>query len=333
MIAFTADHHFWSYPLFAQEGPEGINSRLAEQLAVEDFLSEQLALRGVTTHVRLGDLFERRNMLDAVVFREVQKRILRNTTVYGMQEIILGGNHDLAAGGQRWTIEGLATIPGCRVVTQQTLVETPEVALVCAPYHPENGTLPQEPLTRDAALLCAHVDLNGAKVSSEFRLKTACTYEQLHPEWYVGVLAGHIHYPQHPYVGSLTQRSFSDAGPGRRAILWDPTTTMCEDLPLPGPRFETVDVTTLDDRSFDAETYYHLRIAGDISLEEATAWATPCRGKLVSRADVECSVRAAALRDERLSFETLLPQWAAERPELDQARLLHLGRSLLQETA
>src|SRR5688572_33227703 len=92
---------------------------------------------GVTTHIRLGDLFERRNQVDAVVYREVQKRIVRNTK-HGVHEVILGGNHDLAASGKRWTIEALASTPGVHVVLERTILDVGGLPVVLAPYHPEN---------------------------------------------------------------------------------------------------------------------------------------------------------------------------------------------------
>jgi DNA repair exonuclease SbcCD nuclease subunit len=297
MILITSDHHYWPYPQFARQLENGVNSRLAEMLEVEDFLFELMKKHKVTHHIRAGDLWERKNILDAVTYSEVRDCIRRNVEA-GITEVLLVGNHDIAAGGVRNGLEGLKE-KDVRVVDRPYLISLYGGGrILCLPYSPDVAVTMEElehGTAGDAEILVAHLSVEGAKTGSEFSLPGQVSLEDLHADRYDHVFLGHIHEPQTfpapyenvHYIGSLTQRSFADSGSQRRAILLEPQSVSSnggwESIPLPGPRFETVKVgskASIKRRKPDSKTYYRIAITDPDVSQKAIAehFDGQCRG-------------------------------------------------------
>src|SRR5439155_1777771 len=135
--------------------------------------------------------------------------------------------------------------------------DTEAMRQAIAAFHPQPGKI---------NILTAHCGIRGGKTGSEYMLDGELTPEDLRPTDFDQIILGHYHEPQQLapnicYVGSLLQRSFSDVGAPRRALLFDTATGQLESIPLPGPRFVIVHLTRpLDEVPLVAEanTYYRV---------------------------------------------------------------------------
>jgi DNA repair exonuclease SbcCD nuclease subunit len=256
-IVISADHHFHMYTQFAKPVGSGMNSRFFEMLVVEDFLHEWMKQEGIQVHIRAGDLFERKSTFDAVVFSEVVKRIVNNRRA-GIQEIILKGNHDQAAGGARHSLEALKHVDLAEVVADgPAQYEFDGVVFHFVPYDDNADTLRAQletlfPVAEKQNVLIAHLAVEGAKTGSEYLVPGTVQLEDLKPERWDFIFLGHIHEPQcvegnTHYVGSLFQRNFSDSGSQRSVIVFDTSTGFWERKPMPGPQFVTKHISGPDD--------------------------------------------------------------------------------------
>lgn len=277
MILISSDHHHHQYPAFATSVVDGVNNRLAQSLEVEDALFLKMRRAGVTHHLRLGDLFEKKNAVDAVVFNEVAKKLQRNQAA-GIEEIILKGNHDAAAGGARNTLEALGLMGVARIISEPQCLTIGQWSFYCLPYLERGLDVALGSLIHtttgasDASVLLAHTGVQGAKTGSEFVLSDYVKIEDLFPDKFQWVMLGHIHEPQYVhsnafYLGSFVQRSFADEGSPRRAVLMDPHTGKLSQYRLPGPRFVTVPVATpqsLSAFTFDNMAYYRFVVPPDL---------------------------------------------------------------------
>jgi DNA repair exonuclease SbcCD nuclease subunit len=269
ILGFSSDMHFSNqYPTFAQTGTRGVSSRLQEILDVDQARHRILLEHGVRHSLRAGDLFDRRNAVDSVTLAEVTGA-LRQYQHDGIEEILLLGNHDLASGGVRHSLEMLATAGLAQVFGHglQTW-RGDDVVLHMLAYHesPEvlEGLIADgRPVPGKMNILVAHLNAQGAQTGSEFLLPYTLTLDQLQLEKWDFVILGHVHHPQklHEkvlYIGSLCQRSFADEGEGRSVVFVDTVTGSVKRHPLPGPRFRTWHLKTEDDLQRlapDANTY------------------------------------------------------------------------------
>jgi hypothetical protein len=254
IVAFSSDHHHHAYQRFARILPGGVNSRVAEMLAVETYMREQMIERRAPLHVRGGDLFEKKNQIDAVVFAEVANQIRANGDA-GIEEVIDEGNHDEAAGGIRNSLEALTHIGNVRVVPTSLWVPAGDLNIAMVAYDHDADV--QKKFIAEMAeqarrrggknMLVAHLQIRGCKSGSEHVLPGALTTDDLCLDAWDYVFCGHVHEPQWLtnktlYIGSMSQRSFQDEGAQRRMLFLDTETMQIEEVPLPGPRFVTLEV-------------------------------------------------------------------------------------------
>lgn len=256
LICISSDHHYHSYAMFADRKADGVNSRLAEMLAVEDWLHEFMLKFKVRVHVRCGDLWEHKNAVDSVVMTEVVKRIYANNQA-GILEVALKGNHDVAGGGVRSNLEVLREADIAAVIDQPEglcVDEFPEVNLVGVPFDETPGRTAEvlrklEPKEDRINLLFLHCAPEGAVSGSEYPVPCTVTLEDICPDKWDHVFIGHIHQPQslapNVYiVGSFCQRSFSDVGMPRRVFVYDTDNGELTSINVPGPKFQIVTVDT-----------------------------------------------------------------------------------------
>jgi hypothetical protein len=354
-ILISSDHHHDPWPQFAKPLSGGLQSRLLEGLQAELAVEKRALELGCTHHVRVGDLFHKKNAVDAVCYAEVAN-LLANSQ---LRQWILKGNHDLAGGGARHSLETLRHISHNAI----TVIDTPAVFQVddarlhflphmddlaqlraCAP------NLAKEVQPGRMNLLFGHVAINGAKNGSEFRLASTIDLGDLLAPAYDQVWLGHYHEPQvlapnAQYVGSFLQRSFSDVGACRRAIVLDTTTGAITEIPVPGPRFVNVAVATraqlgddLDGTGF-SDAYVKLSCFDPaITKKELEEAIGPCLGLVPKyerpeeNRDVAAPTPAAERRDA--SWSDHLAAWVDRSATiLDRTALLAVGEHLIREGA
>ena len=353
-ILFSADHHHHPFTAFSTLQANGVSSRLAEGLAVEDHLAHLDA----DLHVRLGDLFHKKDALDAVTHAEVYQRLWEEAK-RRPATAILRGNHDDAAGGLRSSLEALHCLPTLHVFSGQEITPfqvAENVAMAFLP-HVRDPVSALQAFVWDAAgrqsayrILCAHVAIRGAQTGSEFLLPGSVSLGDLlqAPGAFTHIMCGHYHEPQllhaEPYiayVGSLLQRSFADCGRPRRVLRLDTTTGLIEHLPTPGPSFRVVPVRHIGELEQPpppewSDSYLHVctqdpRITADVI--EKSGW----HGKnfVVSqhtRTDASPLVSPAPLG--RTSWGERFVQWTRDTPSsIPAEELLCHGRSLLAKAS
>jgi DNA repair exonuclease SbcCD nuclease subunit len=350
-ILFSADHHHHPYQQFATVLPGGLSSRLAEGLAAEDFLLTLERERAVDIHVRLGDLFHQKNLLDAVTFSEVYDRIQQSSA----QQYLLCGNHDQAAGGLRHGIEPFRHLRHAAVIASPCVVPYPDHVFFFLPYQSDYGDTQQaaaqfaekarqeRATTTRPLLLAFHGEIAGARTGSEYKLAGRFSLQDLQVDAYTAVLCGHIHEPQqlHPhvwYVGSLLQRSFSDEGSPRSVVLFDTDTRTGERIAVPGPRFVTwrgVTRQILDEETGLASlgpldnTYLKvLTTDTDVTREMVERRVGSCRSLLLSYERQHASPLESF--QGLATWSDYFQAWVHEaQTPLDKAALLAVGEDIL----
>lgn len=350
LIALSSDHHHHNYSAFAKTLSGGMNSRVAEMLAVEAYMREVMKERGVKLHLRGGDLFDRKNQIDAVVFAELSGQIAANRDA-GIEEVITKGNHDLAAGGVRNSLEALTHIGNVQVIADYGQFTVGGLFIGIVPY--DDDPARQKALIEQIAdtarqhdgprLLLSHLQIRGAKSGSEYVLPGSLGTDDLRLDVWNLVLLGHIHEPQQltpkaHYIGSMCQRAFTDEGVQRRMLLLDTETCTFEEVPLPGPRFYTVEIDDPEElceleSTVRQSDYYKFVLKTSIKVKDIDEiFDGRLAGWIVTH---NLAGPAAAPRiDPRLThWEDIFAQYVAQAStDLDKTRLLQISNELRTET-
>ena len=293
MILLSTDHHHHNYSAFSTLNEHGLSSRLQESLDIEDWLHSFMIQHRVTTHIRLGDLFEKKNIVDAVVYSEVMKRVKKNKD-WGIEEVILSGNHDQAQGETRSTLEPLQISNLATIISEPTYLTIEGLRFCIVPYmgaaksHKEAlGYLADRYSAIDDKFLLGHFGIHGAKTGSEFILREYLHTEDLFLEQYNYGFFGHIHEPQNitgnsMYIGSFSQRSFADEGSPRRVILLDNKGDIQEHR-LPGPRFHTYNLKKNKQLpNLNPNDYYSIAVGTDVDVKQLhTDLVGKCKGFVI----------------------------------------------------
>lgn len=280
-ILISSDHHHDDFKSFSRPGDNAVPSRLQEGLDAENFLYEYMVRNKIYTHIRLGDLFHRKNSLDFVVFNEINRILSRNQGY--VQEIALVGNHDEAKGGVRHALESFQ--PSMHVVSEPEVLAHEGFTFYILPHLGSKSSIVDEAkklthrINGDTInVFLGHFGVHGSKTGSEFLLPDYVNASDIHSEKYDLGFLGHIHEPQHitdntRYVGSLIQRSFSDIGAQRRAYHLTSEGAVKE-VAIPGPRFYHAKVNNVDDlvRDIDGNGYYRVTVTNkDITEQQVAA--------------------------------------------------------------
>ena len=346
-IALTSDHHHHPYPAFASTLANGMNSRVAEMLAVERSLQQIMQTQGVVVHLRGGDLYDRKNQIDAVVWSEVA-HVLEENGKLGIEEVILKGNHDLAAGGVRNSLEALAILKNVRVIPMAQQIAFGSTMVTFVPYDDDPAiqrqwiddvVLPQQQFN----MLLAHVQIRGAKSGSEYVMPGNLGTDDLRLDDFDRVWCGHVHEPQVltktcEYIGSLTQRAFTDEGRRRRVVIFDTEKMSHEEIALPGPLFVTLKIDSLEELqavAVGADTYYHLKVCSDaIKLRAVDAkFDGQCLG-WTTTFEVAGPVTAPRLSPTLTKWPDIIAAYVQQgETTLDKARLLTVGLGIAGETS
>lgn len=251
-VGLFSDLHAHNYPAFARIGRRGVTSRLDELMTSARVFVETCAQAGCDYVIHNGDWFDQKNRPESVVIAESLALLAAYPTV---SFVFNHGNHEEAAGGLRSTLEVFAGQPNVQCVSHDALLLLEDACLI--PHTRDRATLlalldAARDSCPDDGLLLLHAQIDGARTSSEFRIPGTVTVAEIGSGPWRAVYGGHIHEPQLLelgviIIGSVAQRSFSDEGATRRGFIVDTTTATCTEVPIPGPRFRTVDVRDPDD--------------------------------------------------------------------------------------
>jgi len=349
LVCITSDHHYDAYKQFSTVLSTGVNSRLAEMLAVEDWLHEEMVRRSVNVHFRLGDLFDKKNTIDAVTYIEVASRIRKNVES-GIREIIFVGNHDIAIGGIRNTLEDLEASTGATIVSSPVDLLIEDHVWRCIP-HNENITEMEQAfrfLSKMASMnlthiLLSHVGVHGARSGSEFVLPGYFSIDSLEWERYRWTFLGHVHEPQFfngtnvSYVGSFVQRNFSDVGSQRRAIFYKTDTEIPLSIPLPGPQFVAVSFSSLDEVEqyvVDDNTYYKITIANH-SIQPRIVNDRFCSSRGWTLTFIDSSAQRVPERPQLklTTWEDVCGSYITQKsPDADRGRLLDAAKQCITQS-
>jgi DNA repair exonuclease SbcCD nuclease subunit len=344
-ILISSDHHHDNYKNYSRIIQNGITSRLKESLDAELFLHRLMRKLGITIHVRCGDLFDKKDVVDAIAYSEVYNVITGNLRC-GIQEIDLVGNHDSAAGFRRNTLETFGISNVSLIVDEPRTISLYGVDFHFIP-HMEGETSFEglwglKPNPDKPNLLFTHVGINGAKTGSEFLLPQYIDAEDLRPELWDFVFVGHIHEPQQLrnnmwYVGNLVQRNFMDEGTERRCFVLDIESGKLESIPIPGPRFHTVDLSS--EEKFESFTpipgdYYRCTLPYGLDARRARELFQKTAGVSFNTAkrndERVCSVPVSVEKD--VSWETICKHHVEQSDtNLDKGKLFDVARQILSD--
>jgi hypothetical protein len=354
-VLLSSDHHHDPFPQFAKTLSDGMSSRLLEGIEAERALAVEAKRRGCQLHVRDGDLFHKKNIIDAVAHSEVA-RILSSS---GMEEWLLKGNHDLAAGGLRHSLESFGVLgSSITVFDEPRSVAIDDGCVAHFVPHMEDGAKFKaavdalRPVPSKMNLLFGHTAINAAKNGSEFRLPYTLDIFDIRPNDFDQIFLGHYHEPQDlapnaRYLGSLLQRSFSDVGSKRRALVLDTVTGALEEIAVPGPEFVKVwihdEADELELHGTDFSNAYVKAICTDVkvtkkNIEKAIrecrglvpTWEAPQQER-VAPGEGGGAASVAGGKVEATWTDHLSAWIARSGTTLDKAMLLELGTQMMAQ--
>ncbi len=317
-------------------------------LVVEDYAHDQRVACDIDLHIRCGDLWDRKNIIDAVTYHEVGDRVTGRARLCSIPEVILKGNHDLAAGGVRNTLEALQWADDVTVVADGMTKLDSEYYLAFVPHDDDPAVqaakikLFSEKKTDRCRVLFAHAQIKGAKSGSEFTLPGVLGLDDLYLDRWDYVFLGHVHEPQQLakncwYVGSQCQRSFQDDGSDRRMFILDSHLPGPQQVALPGPRFKRVRLQSESDWAGfvpDKRTYYRVGIETPAITSDQVRGALDgkCLGVTFSGGGWTPQL-APRLEGTSLRWEDVMAEYVKHtNPPLDQSKLLERAQQLISSS-
>ena len=224
-VAITADLQFSEQGKLSHQTPEGITSRLADQIACFEWIVATSVERGCEGLVAIGDIFDSRRSIPVPVLDRVCRAFHAASDQLWIAVVV--GNHDtpLRTPG----INSLQTLLGSSEVWDASGVDG-EFAFVPWTEDPDEyrhaiGTVAAE---RSAKYLFSHVMIEGAVPAEVGKPKT-----DLRPGRWNRVFLGDIHEPMEfspniKYAGAPMQHHYGDAGGERGFVVLDTDTDEIE---------------------------------------------------------------------------------------------------------
>lgn len=240
-VALLADPQFDEQLSLSHFTPEGISSRLADQLAALRWVASSAHDRGCEELLVLGDIFDSRTTLNLSVIDQVCRGFHDAHTEHGLALTFLVGNHDAYL--RCAALNSLQMFRGYAEVIDKPCYRG-EFAFI--PWAEDLDAIKKavDYLVdeSDASYLFMHGILHGAVHKSV----AGIPLELIKPKHWKRVWLGDVHEPcdmapNVHYVGSFMQHHFGDAGGFRGYVILDTATGKFERLENPvSPRFHII---------------------------------------------------------------------------------------------
>ena len=223
----SSDWHCHAWTQFAKTLEDGFNDRLGHILHEIERQAVTAHKKGIKRIFCAGDVFHVRGSIKPTVFNPVASRLAYCTDTYGVEFVLIPGNHDLEGAETEElssAISTLSAIPGVTVVNEPTVFE--EECVVMIPWHNTREGLLEaidciELEGRSDYDLILHTGINGVIIGMPHHAWAASELAAL---GFGRVFCGHYHHhvvfeethEGYPVtvtsIGALTHQTWSDVG-------------------------------------------------------------------------------------------------------------------------
>ena len=359
-IACTADWHVHEFQDFAKQilvkwdnsrqryvpNPLGkeMNSRLFHILDGICDMRDYCSANHIYKILHAGDVFHKRGSLSVVAFNATH-RVLQTFGNYGLEMVIIAGNHDQVDSSSHpaTSIHTFAESLGITIAEDPLVVtlssSTEQISVLCIPYRRNKQQVLSQfqqlksNLDTQQSILLIHCGVTGGAVGSGMYLMTDdYSLDDLCWSKWKYVVLGHYHRPQLLaqnvfYCGTPVQNSFNDELPdaenGGYNGFFVIDTTKRDDVsfvPLHQPRFITLEsLDQLD--SYSPDNYFRVTSSEPLPSNDNI--------RIEIEKNYEVDVRSAISITD--TFEEATQKYYQEHYSGNYPGALELGLSLLSE--
>ena len=244
-LLFLSDLHLDQYRPFSSILPNGMNSRLLEQLNVVKDVGAIIEMESPEAVFFLGDLFNG--------ITESLPKIIYNAgflTAKAWSKIcplyIIVGNHDIYRGMHCFS--AFESLPNCHIISTTTKVNIDDYEIDCIPW--------DNPIPKERGQICAgHLEVYGSMMNATYACKQGIPPTNFFV--YQFVLLGHFHTPQYlpvpglmegyaRYIGSLMQMDQRRSSEGFTGLIKLDDYALTE-IPIVSPRIYDVSINNKED--------------------------------------------------------------------------------------
>lgn len=323
----TADWQFDEQARYSRMTPQGIMSRLKDQIDCLHWVVEEALSLNCEGIVLNGDIFDSRTELNLAVIDMVCREVY-SAAESGLKVLFVVGNHDSYLRSP--AINSLQMFQGYATVVDEPMVVGP---FACLPWVDDQATLAKwvDVLVGKAPFLLGHMLVDGAVHQSA----QTVPIKLLKPDRWQKIFLGDVHEPlafKHDkinYIGAPMQLHFGDAGGFRGFIVLDSETGKFQRIENTGsPRFHIIDdVTTAGIRKQD-----FVRVkTDDPAIAAHAVTAAKSKAGWVESAHVAIDdVKPRLDIRSNHTHEDVLARYAAHQG-VDDPDLIKLGLSILDE--
>ena len=266
LLALTSDWQLSEQARYSRRTPEGITTRLSDQVRCIEWTAVEARKRGATAMAVLGDVFDQRNAITTSVLDQAGRAFAFISAQFSGRLCVLVGNHDAPLRAP--TLTSLRVLGG-----YAKIIDKPVVVDGCAfvPWadDPDEFRGMIGKVVKRAPILCSHVLMQGIVPNGH-----GLPLEALRPKAWKGVFLGDVHEPVQlarnvQYLGAPMQHHYGDAGGKRGFWLVDTKTahaTFVENTI--SPRFHVV--TQRKPRGIRAGDFVRIAVT-DVDLQQELA--------------------------------------------------------------
>lgn len=225
-----ADLHAHNFKEFDERTEDNASVRLKYITDALSDIATYAKLNKIDKILFAGDLFHVRARVNTLVYNKLFETIERITKVYGIEFIMIPGNHDQLDNSDypEHSLRPFSAISGVTVLDRIEFYETPEFDILTVPYSKNAyrviASIDEACVARGnvdkPAILLGHLGIDGGLVGKgNYAMADAFSVADLMPEYFAGVYLGHFHkyqllggYDHVMYAGAPIQHSFSDEG-------------------------------------------------------------------------------------------------------------------------
>jgi DNA repair exonuclease SbcCD nuclease subunit len=262
-IVLISDIH---YHLFQAFSPDGGRSRLADISSVVQQCKDYCVRQGIKNVAILGDVFEKRGVIDSVVYNAFTDD-LKGFLEADIDVYIIPGNHDqdlISNATESNSLEPLAKLsPKLHIMSKPKIVPFFHAKVFFVPYIHDAKELERYMKLYATEYAFIHAGILGAKlIDSDYKVKHGLDVSQ-YPN--TKIFSGHYHTPQvvgnAVYLGSPLHHRFNDEGQEKNFIDLDLDTGEYIRVPTVYPKFIRKQITDLNEIfAIDSNDYYKLSV-------------------------------------------------------------------------
>lgn len=340
-IVTYSDIQFHPWREFSRILPSGRNSRLEDQLNVQDEIFKFSVENNIDLLVHTGDLFEELSQkIDKEVFLSVFSKFVEFSKKT-IPVILLAGNHDQLTKIDTGLhiLEPFKEIKNVVVIDKTTIETIDDIDLCFIPYKRSNFAEEVKNIVTLSSsknrYLFSHQSVSGAKIGSrDFVLKDNILKADFLPNEFTIIFNGHYHKAQmlldnFIVVGSPLQKDFGERLDSKGFWVFDTNKSIkdIEFIETHAPRFfkiETSDDVIRFPKPFSNKDFLWVTSSNEqiINSPQITLLGSRVRLDIQRRKEVKLRSEIKLgmdVKDQLKSYIQMI------KPELDESKLLQIG--------